>query len=67
MQCHVSYPLVIVGLLLFNSLCQFSPAFVKGLNAGGMKWVSGFPENVPKRIPTIVGLIVMNDMETGII
>ena len=40
-------------------------ALVKGLNAGGMKWVSGFPENVQKGIPTIVGLIVMNDCETG--
>ncbi len=40
-------------------------AYVKGLDAGGMKWVSGFPENVPRGIPTIVGVIVMNDMETG--
>ena len=40
-------------------------ALVKGLNAGGMKWVSGFPENVQKGIPSIVGLIVMNDCETG--
>jgi hypothetical protein len=31
----------------------------------GLKWVSGFPSNVPKRLPTIVGTLVLNDCVTG--
>lgn len=30
-----------------------------------MKWVSGFPTNVQKKLPTIVGTICLNDTTTG--
>ena len=42
------------------------PAWLKESNLCGIKWVSGFPSNVPKRLPTIAGLIVLNDTTTGL-
>ena len=35
------------------------------MKISGIKWVSGFPANIPKGLPTIVGIIVLNDYETG--
>lgn len=42
------------------------PAYIPALKACGMKWVGGFPGNVERGLPTITGLLVMNDPETGI-
>jgi ornithine cyclodeaminase/alanine dehydrogenase len=42
------------------------PAYVKGVEAAGIKWVSGFPANVEKGLPYITGLLIFNDPETGI-
>ena len=41
------------------------PAWLKESNTCGIKWVAGFPSNVPKKLPTIAGLIVLNDTVTG--
>jgi len=41
------------------------PAFLPRLKAAGMKWVSGFPENYRYSLPYIMGVIVLNDVETG--
>jgi len=41
------------------------PAFLPRLRAAGMKWVSGFPENYRYGLPYIMGVIVLNDVETG--
>jgi ornithine cyclodeaminase/alanine dehydrogenase len=41
------------------------PAWLKKKNICGIKWVSGFPGNVSKGLPTIAGLIVLNDVNTG--
>lgn len=41
------------------------PAYLEGLRAAGMKWVSGFPQNLEKGLPYISGLFVLNDVETG--
>jgi len=41
------------------------PAFLAGAGGAGMKWVSGFPQNLEKGIPYISGLFVLNDVETG--
>ncbi len=41
------------------------PAWLKESGICGIKWVSGFPSNVPKKMPTVAGLIVLNDTTTG--
>ena len=41
------------------------PAYYGGLGIGGLKWVSGYPSNRAVGLPQIAGLMVVNDMETG--
>ena len=41
------------------------PAYLKGIGAAGLKWVSGFPQNLERGLPYIGGLFVLNDVETG--
>jgi ornithine cyclodeaminase/alanine dehydrogenase len=41
-------------------------AYIPALNSAGMKWVSGFPQNLKRELPYISGLIVINDPETGL-
>jgi len=42
------------------------PAYIPGLGAAGIKWVSGFPENPKRDLPYINGLLILNDPETGV-
>ncbi len=42
------------------------PAYVREVEAAGLKWVSGYPPNAAKGLPYISGLLVLNDPETGI-
>ncbi len=42
------------------------PAYIQGLEAAGLKWVSGYPSNIAKKLPYITGLLILNDPETGI-
>ncbi|OGO60306.1 MAG: hypothetical protein A2032_02660 [Chloroflexi bacterium RBG_19FT_COMBO_49_13] len=42
------------------------PAFIPALKSAGIKWVSGYPENFKRGLPYITGLLVLNDVETGI-
>lgn len=42
------------------------PAFIPKLKAAGIKWVSGFPQNLKKNLPYISGLIILNSIETGV-
>ena len=42
------------------------PAYVREVEAAGLKWVSGYPPNMAKRLPYISGLLILNDPETGI-
>ena len=41
------------------------PAFLSRAEAAGLKWVSGFPQNLEGGLPYISGLFVLNDVETG--
>lgn len=41
------------------------PASIPEMDAAGIKWIGTFPDNVAKGLPTISGLIVLNDFETG--
>lgn len=42
------------------------PAYIPAMNAAGVKWVSGFPDNYKRDLPYINGLLILNDPETGI-
>jgi ornithine cyclodeaminase/alanine dehydrogenase len=41
------------------------PAYYRSLGIGGLKWVSGYPSNRALGLPQIAGLMIVNDMETG--
>lgn len=42
------------------------PAYIPSLEAAGIKWVSGYPENQKKGLPYISGLLILNEPETGV-
>ncbi|MFN7992720.1 MAG: ornithine cyclodeaminase family protein [Bryobacteraceae bacterium] len=42
------------------------PAYIKSTDAAGMKWVSGYPQNMARGLPYISGLLILNDPETGV-
>jgi ornithine cyclodeaminase/alanine dehydrogenase-like protein (mu-crystallin family) len=42
------------------------PAFIPSLSSAGIKWVSGYPDNQKRGLPYITGLLILNDVETGI-
>jgi len=41
------------------------PAFIKPSQAAGMKWISGYPQNMERGLPYISGLMILNDPDTG--
>lgn len=41
------------------------PAYLKRKAIAGMKWVSGYSSNVSCGLPNIMGMIVLNDVDTG--
>lgn len=42
------------------------PAYIPALRSAGVKWVSGYPENFKRGLPYITGLLILNDVETGV-
>ncbi|MFZ5917695.1 MAG: ornithine cyclodeaminase family protein [Chloroflexota bacterium] len=42
------------------------PAYIPALKSAGVKWVSGFPENFKRGLPYITGLLIYNDVDTGL-
>lgn len=42
------------------------PAFVEGTEYLGIKWLSGYFDNPSKGLPFINGLIILNDIRTGV-
>ncbi|MGE5485362.1 MAG: ornithine cyclodeaminase family protein [Ignavibacteriales bacterium] len=42
------------------------PAYIPSMGVAGMKWVSGYPENYRLGLPYITGLLILNDLETGV-
>ena len=41
------------------------PAFLPELSAAGMKWVSSYPTNYQHNLPAVMGIIIVNDVQTG--
>lgn len=41
------------------------PAYIPSIRSAGIKWVSGYPENFKRGLPYITGLLILNDVETG--
>ena len=42
------------------------PAHIPALRSAGIKWVSGYPENSKRGLPYISGLLILNDVDTGL-
>jgi len=42
------------------------PAYIPSLRSAGIKWVSGYPDNYKRGLPYISGLLILNDVETGL-
>ena len=42
------------------------PASIPGLDAVGIKWISGYPDNQARGLPYITGLLILNDPATGV-
>jgi ornithine cyclodeaminase/alanine dehydrogenase-like protein (mu-crystallin family) len=49
-----------------DSFIHAMPAYFKDLDVGGIKWVSGYPSNREIGLPQIIGVIILNDMKTGV-
>jgi ornithine cyclodeaminase/alanine dehydrogenase-like protein (mu-crystallin family) len=42
------------------------PAYIPSMHSAGIKWVSGYPDNAKRGLPYISGLLILNDVETGL-
>lgn len=49
-----------------DSFIHAMPAYLKGMDLAGMKWIAGYPENRKRGLPYITGLFILNDPDTGI-
>ena len=49
-----------------NAFIHAMPAYIPSMRSAGIKWVSGYPENFRRGLPYISGLMILNDVETGI-
>lgn len=49
-----------------DSFIHAMPAYLKRSDIAGLKWISGYPENPKRGIPYIVGILILNDPETGL-
>ena len=49
-----------------NAFIHAMPAYLPKMKSAGLKWVSGFPQNLKRGLPYISGLLILNDPETGV-
>ncbi|UCD96489.1 MAG: ornithine cyclodeaminase family protein [Candidatus Bathyarchaeota archaeon] len=49
-----------------NAFIHAMPAWIPRMEAAGVKWVSGFPENPKQNLPYISGLLILNNPKTGL-
>ena len=48
-----------------DSFIHAMPGYLTKLGISGMKWVSGFPGNYRYNLPSVMGFIIVNDVNTG--
>ncbi len=49
-----------------DSFIHAMPASIPDLKSAGIKWVSGYPDNPARGLPYISGLLIFNDVQTGL-
>ncbi len=49
-----------------NAFIHAMPAFIPAMKSAGVKWVGGYPENQKAGLPYITGLLILNDVDTGV-
>jgi len=49
-----------------DGLLHAMPAHAPGLRSAGVKWVGAYPGNARRDAPQVSGLIIMNDVDTGL-
>lgn len=49
-----------------DSFIHAMPAYIPDLKSAGIKWIAAFPENPQKGLPYITGLLIFNDVATGL-
>jgi ornithine cyclodeaminase/alanine dehydrogenase-like protein (mu-crystallin family) len=42
------------------------PACIPAMKAAGVKWIAGYPSNQERDLPSINGLLILSDVETGL-
>jgi len=55
------------GLPEENNYIHAMPCYIPAMNSAGLKWVSGYPHNLKKKLPYNAGMLIWNDVETGMI
>src|SRR3989338_439402 len=56
---------IYIKLHQYNGDLRAMPAFIETTKACGIKWVSVYPENRKKGLPTTIATIILNDARTG--
>ncbi len=56
-------PKIYLDLRQYNGDFRAMPAFVE--NSAGLKWVSVYPDNPDKGLPTVMAMLILNDPKTG--
>lgn len=49
-----------------DSFIHAMPALIPALEAAGVKWVSGYPQNQKRGLPYISGLFILNNTDNGL-
>ena len=49
-----------------NALLNAMLAYIPGMQAAGIKWVSAFPGNPSQGLPYVSGLMILNDVNNGL-
>jgi ornithine cyclodeaminase/alanine dehydrogenase-like protein (mu-crystallin family) len=49
-----------------DSFLHAMPAYISAMRSAGIKWVAAYPENHKLGLPYITGLVVLNDVDTGL-